>query len=123
MQTALQAEKQATTTKFRKGQSGNPRGRLDGRRYRETFAALASELGGEATLSPSQRLLIDTIAKLQSRRGHQDSVRVANALARLVPLLGIKAKPVPTTAGESLKDVLQELATDAADARSDGGGG
>jgi hypothetical protein len=109
MQTELQAAKQASTTKFRKGRSGNPAGRLDGKRYRETFAALASEFGGEAALSPSQRLLIDTIAKLQSRRGHQDNVRVANALARLVPLLGIKAKPVEP-AGPGARDYLSRLA-------------
>jgi Family of unknown function (DUF5681) len=98
MQTDLQDAKQVTSTKFRKGKSGNPGGRPDGERYREVFAALAAELGGEAALSASQRMLIDTIAKLQSRRG-RDDVRVANAVAKLVRLLGIGKVTKPKISG------------------------
>ena len=97
MQTELQAAKQANTTKFRKGQSGNPQGRLDGRRYRETFVMLADELGGESSLTASQRVLIDAIAKLRARGGQRDQVRVANTLAKLMRLLkddaAIKREP------------------------------
>jgi inorganic pyrophosphatase/exopolyphosphatase len=37
-------------------------------------------------------VLIDTIAKLKSRTGKRDDVRIANALAKLVRLLGIDRK-------------------------------
>jgi hypothetical protein len=59
---------------------------VDVRRYRAAFDALAGELGGEAALSASQRMIIDQIAKLQSRR-HPDSVRVANTTAKLLIML------------------------------------
>jgi hypothetical protein len=97
MQTELQAAKQANTTKFRKGQSGNPRGRLDGQRYRETFAALAAELGGEASLSASQRVIVDQIAKLKASIGKRDPIRTANTVAKLIRLLkdnvAVRRKP------------------------------
>jgi hypothetical protein len=43
-------------------------------------------------------MLIDTIAKLQSRRG-RDDVRVANAVAKLVRLLGIGKVTKPKISG------------------------
>ena len=104
MQTELQAAKQASTTKFRKGRSGNPAGRLDGKRYREMYAALASELGGETALSASQRVIIDQVAKLKSRTGKQDQVRVANTVAKLMRRLGVTAKARPAT--PTLKDYV-----------------
>jgi hypothetical protein len=100
MHTDLQDAKQ-TSTKFRKGKSGNAAGRLDGKRYREAFAALASEFGGDDKLTASQRVLIDTIAKLQSRRVQRDHVRVANTIAKLMRLLGIDPKREPTKPGNS----------------------
>jgi hypothetical protein len=105
MQTDVQAAKQATTTKFVKGRSGNPAGRLDVKRYRETFAALAAELGGEDKLTASQRLIIDQIARLQSRRWQQDHVRAGNVIAKLMRLLGIDRKKEP--AKPSLADYLR----------------
>src|SRR5712691_7723637 len=98
MQQTEQQDKQrrlggSTGKGFMPGKSGNPAGRSERRIYAETFSALASELGGEASLSASQRMLIDTIAKLKSRTGKRDDVRIANAIAKLVRLLGINVKP------------------------------
>jgi hypothetical protein len=120
MQQIEQHEKQRTVGRpFRKGRSGNTRGRPDVRRYREAYDALASEFGGDEKLSASQKVVIDSIAELKAQCGRRDEVR-GNTIAKLVRLLN--ARPAAIPAGESLKDVLQELATDAADARSNGGG-
>jgi hypothetical protein len=83
---------------FPKGVSPNPGGRVDGQRYRETFAALAAELGGETSLLASQRVLIDAIAKLRARGGQRDQVRVANTVAKLMRLLGLTRKAKPAAA-------------------------
>jgi hypothetical protein len=85
---------------FKKGRSGNPGGRSDRRVYLETFTALASELGGEDKLTPSQMMLVDTIAKLKSRTDkRRDDVRIANAIAKLVRLLGIGKVTKPKAPG------------------------
>ena len=85
---------------WKPGTSGNSLGRLDGKRYREICAELASELGGEDKLTASQRLIIDQIGKLKARSGQRDPVRIANAIAKLVKQLGIdrkrEPKPAPT---------------------------
>src|SRR5215470_19054893 len=92
MQTDVQAANQVTT-KFRKGKSGNPAGRLDGKRYRQVFSALEAELGGQ--LTESQRIIVDQIARLQSRRWQQDHVRASNTVAKLMRLLGLTGKAKP----------------------------
>jgi hypothetical protein len=92
---------------FRKGVSGNPGGRVDGKRYRETFDALAAELGGEDKLTASQRMMVDMIAKLKSRGGkRRDDVRIANAVAKLMRLLGI-GKVTKTKATGGLGAILR----------------
>jgi hypothetical protein len=50
-------------------------------------------------LTPSQRMLIDTIAKLKSKTGKRDDVRIANAVAKLVRLLGIGKVTKPKAPG------------------------
>ena len=82
---------------------------------------IIAELGGN--VSPMRRVLIEQLARLKIRTSKRaDDVRAANVMIRLAREIGIKDKPAPP-AGESLRDVLRELATDAADARSNGGGG
>jgi hypothetical protein len=93
---------------FKKGRSGNPGGRSDRRIYLETFAALASELGGEDKLTASQKMLIDTIAKLKSRIGKRDEVRIANAVAKLMRMLGLAGKKAKQPDKPSLTDYVRQ---------------
>jgi hypothetical protein len=108
----MQSQQQAPEQKpkreynFKPGRSGNPAGRLDGKRYRETFAALAAELGGEASLSASQRVIVDQVAKLKASIGKRDQVRVANTVAKLMRLLGVTAKARPAAGHVPMRERL-----------------
>jgi hypothetical protein len=111
---AMQTEQQASEQKpkreynFKPGRSGNPAGRMDGKRRREIFAALAAELGGEASLSASQRLIVGQVADLKASVGKRDQVRVANTVAKLMRLLGLTAKARP--ARSALAEYLAKAA-------------
>jgi hypothetical protein len=81
-------------------------------------AELTAELGGN--LPVMKRLLVEQLARLKLR-AKVDDVRTARAMTMIMKALGIEQrKSASPPAGETLGDVLQELA---ADARSNGGGG
>jgi hypothetical protein len=91
MQQIEQHEKQRTVGRpFRKGRSGNARGRPDAHKYRAAYDALIAELGGVERLTASQKLLIDSIARLKAVCGRRDEVRIGNTIAKLVRLLNAK---------------------------------
>ena len=82
---------------FQPGQSGNPAGRVDGRRYRSIVDNLSAEVRRRTGRAPGAGALciIGEVAVLaSSRKG--DRVRAARAIADLLGRLGLDLKPEPT---------------------------
>jgi hypothetical protein len=100
---------------FRRGQSGNPAGRLSNAAKQARVEAkareLATEFGGYDALSPVDRVLITQAAALVMRRPRsaEDIVRVANTVQRLLGGLG-KRKRKREPAERPLQAYLRERA-------------
>ena len=80
-----------------KGVSGNPSGRILGKRYLTLYGDLARDLGGEAALSAIERALLSQAVGLMVRaervKETDDAVRLANASARLLASLRKRVQP------------------------------
>jgi hypothetical protein len=74
--------------RFVAGVSGNPRGHVLSRHYRELYAELAAELGGDESLTAIDRALLGQVCGLVVRarcaRSDNAAVRLANAASRLL---------------------------------------
>jgi hypothetical protein len=113
----MQAEAQTTPKPshlYKPGQSGNPSGRMQSKRFLALRADIVADLGGEDTLSGIDRALVAQIVTLlvraETTSDVNSAVRASNAGARLLATIASKRKARQSSASSSaLREYLAAL--------------